>query len=202
MRQLIAALLLVTALGCGSSSTNSNPLPPPAVSTDTATGSNPLPPPVPIFTPEQKAQIIQQIQSIGADAVDVGLAQWSKSNNALATTVAQAITANAETVVLPILNGQSVPPSTEIQDLVATGLTNKLPALAKLSIDGASIVLNTFFTIPGVQESDKVDFIRAFIVAIDNGAKAYLAAPPAIGKTMKSTLQRFIAAPEATDNKK
>lgn len=181
---ILSAVVLATLFGCGSSHA--------PISTDSSTSTGtvvvPVPPPVPVpvttgLTPEQKAQWITMIQSAGALAVDAALTEWSKSNNALATTVATGLHNNIQAIALPVLNGQSVKPSDALTALTSSFGSN-LPPLIKVGIQAGSSILDQVFSIPGVKDSDKIDFIKAFATAVDNGCLGYLAAPPKIGKSM------------------
>lgn len=167
---------LIPLNGCGGGG-----LTPPATGTSTATATTPPP----LLSPEQKAQVIGDIKVYGADAVDLALASWSASNNQAATHIATALKANIEATLLPTLNGNSVS-FTAATGAVVGSLYLNVPQVVSVSIQAASMVLDHYYSIPGVQESDKVDFIRAFVQAVDDGCTRYLAAPPPIGKTSKS----------------
>lgn len=176
VKKFIAMLALVSLFGCGNAGS-------PTTSTAADTSTTTATPPPALLTPELKAAILKEITTIGASAVDVGFSEWSKSNNKVATEVATALSANIEATVLPVLNNQAVSPSAALA-AVTQNLYVNIPPLIQLGIEGASAILDLKFAIPGVQDSDKVDFIKAFVTAIDNGCKTYLASPPPIGKLM------------------
>lgn len=194
MRHILAALFLVSVLGCGSASAPSATPPATtstATATDTATATSTTPA-APVFTAAQKAAIINTINTMGASAVQLGLDEWAKSNNAIATDVAKALKANIEATVLPILNDQNVQVSDALA-AVSSNLYINIPPLVQLGIEGAGVLLNQFFTVPGVKDSDKIDFIKAFVAAIDGGVNDYLTNPPAIGSVVaKNALAKTV----------
>lgn len=170
----LSILLFTILCGCGGGST-------PVTGTNTTTVVTPPP----LLSPEQKAQIIGDIKVYGADAVDLAFASWSANNNQTATQVAHALKTNIETTLLPTLNGNSVS-FTVATGAVVGSLYMNVPQVVSVGIQAASMVLDHYYSIPGTEESDKVDFIRAFVQAVDDGCTRYLAAPPPIGKTSKA----------------
>lgn len=189
MKKFIAMLALVSLFGCGSSPT------PPTTETATTTSASTGTGILGSLTPAQKASIIAEVQGIGADAVDVGLSAWAQQNNKTATEVAQGIHTDCSTILIPYLNGGTLPTADLVLAFIKTNVGKNLPPLVQLGLQGAALVLDQFVTIPNVALSgDQLDILKAFVNAIDQGAADYLAAPPAIGTTMKVKNQAAIKA--------
>jgi len=124
-----------------------------------------------------KSTIIKSLYTTSKIATDFGLEKWYKTKPDGSVECAKTLMKNIDEVLLPYLNGGTLPTSTEVQTFLKSSLFKNVDPEIKDILKTASLALDAFLPVPSSESyltADEIDYIKSFLSGVKDGCKQFL----------------------------
>lgn len=121
--------------------------------------------------------IRKSLSTTGEQGTAFGLKKWAQTQPDSAKETANALKDNINNVLLPYLNGSTLPSSAEIQAFINSSLFKNVPDSVKEAIILASLALDSALPIPGSDtylDADQLSYIKSFLTGVSTGCDDFL----------------------------
>jgi hypothetical protein len=128
----------------------------------------------------KESTILEGLTLAGSKGSEYGLKEWAKTQPIQAKECATALQKNISGQLIPYLNGANLPPSVEVQAFISSSLFKDVAANIKNAITLASVALDALLPIPSAQSyltSEQTNYIRAFLIGVNEGCSKFLGIP-------------------------
>lgn len=132
---------------------------------------------------DETKQVIQDNQQLILDGLTMaasqgterGLKEWAKKDEAAAKEAAVALSRNLKDSVLPYLEGDTLKPSSEVNEFINSSLFKDVPDEVKTAISGAAALLDLYLPVPGSDQlkPEQLAYLKAFLTGVQEGAAKY-----------------------------
>lgn len=110
-------------------------------------------------------------------AAQFGLKKWAEKDAPGATECAKTLKTNISDVLLPYLNGDKLPVSSEVQAFIQSSLFKDVKPEVKDAIVMAAIALDAVLPVPDAStklNQDQIDYIKSFLTGVVVGCDKFL----------------------------